>query len=86
MLVAPGDAMQAEHIVGQTPRAQNAYEVPCAALAQTLEGLLRTELVQGEAELGAWRQTLVDVLGSNGLLAAGLVIARQATPITGRLP
>jgi hypothetical protein len=78
--------MQAEHIVGQTARGQNVHEIPCAALAQTLQGLLRTGLVQSKAELGARRQTLVDVVGSNGLLAGDLVIARQAAPITGRLP
>jgi hypothetical protein len=78
--------MQAEHIVRPARRGQHGRDIPCAALAQTLHGLLRTVLAQSEPERGAWRQTLADVFVSNGLLRADLAIVRQATPITGRLP
>ena len=48
-------------------------DVPYATLAQAFQGLVRQLLVQPEAELSKWRNSLLEALGPNGLLIVDLV-------------
>ena len=48
-------------------------DIPYATLAQAFESLVRTILGQSEAELGRWRDSLQQALGSNGALIINLV-------------
>jgi predicted ATPase/signal transduction histidine kinase len=48
-------------------------DVPYATLAQAFQGLVRSLLSQGEAELGRWRDSFREGLGSNGQLIVNLV-------------
>ncbi len=48
-------------------------DIPYATLAQAIQSLVRSLLTQSEAELGRWRASLIDALGSNGQLMVNLV-------------
>jgi serine/threonine protein kinase len=48
-------------------------DIPYAAMARAVHGLVRTLLSQGEVELGRWRNSLREALGTNGLLIVDLV-------------
>jgi len=52
---------------------QSKREIPYAALAQALAGVVRTILSQGDDELRQWRASIGDALGPNGQLIANLV-------------
>jgi predicted ATPase len=65
--------MRAEHIVKEAPRGQTGRDIPCDTLAQALQRLLRTVLVQSEAELGAWRKTIPHACGSTRRLLGDVV-------------
>jgi predicted ATPase/signal transduction histidine kinase/GAF domain-containing protein len=48
-------------------------DIPYATLAQAFQSLVRSLLSRGEVELGRWRDSLSDALGSNGQLLVNLV-------------
>jgi predicted ATPase len=48
-------------------------DIPYVALAQAFQSLVRALLGQGEAELGRWRDSFSEALGSNGQLMVSLV-------------
>src|ERR1700677_1360301 len=48
-------------------------DIPYATLAQAFQSLVRSLLSRGEVELGRWRNSLNDALGSNGQLIVNLV-------------
>jgi predicted ATPase/signal transduction histidine kinase len=48
-------------------------DIPYATLAQAFQSLVRSLLSQGEVELGRWRDSLSEALGSNGQLLVNLV-------------
>ena len=48
-------------------------DIPYATLAQAFRSLVRLLLSQSEAELGRWRDSLIEVLGLNGQLIVNLV-------------
>src|SRR6202007_2290839 len=48
-------------------------DIPYATLAQAFQSLVRSLLSQSEAELGRWRDSLIDALGPNGQLIVNLV-------------
>src|ERR1700690_2692057 len=48
-------------------------DIPYATLAQAFQGLGRSLLSRGEIELGRWRDSLIEALGSNGQLIVNLV-------------
>src|SRR5262249_28483957 len=48
-------------------------DIPYSTLAQAFHGLVRWVLSLGDHELPAWRDALVDALGSNGQLITNLV-------------
>jgi transcriptional regulator with GAF, ATPase, and Fis domain/predicted ATPase len=52
---------------------QNKRDVPCAALAQALQGIIRALLVKSEAELSGWRDAIKTALGPNGQLVVNLI-------------
>jgi predicted ATPase/signal transduction histidine kinase len=47
--------------------------IPYVTFAQAFQSLVRSVLSQGEVELGRWRDSLSEALGSNGQLIANLV-------------
>jgi PAS domain S-box-containing protein len=48
-------------------------EIPYATLGQAFQSLVRSLLIQSEAELGRWRNSLSEALGPNGQLMVNLV-------------
>jgi serine/threonine protein kinase len=48
-------------------------DIPYATLGQAFQSLVRSLLSQSEAELGRWRQSLIDALGPHGRLMVDLV-------------
>jgi predicted ATPase/signal transduction histidine kinase/GAF domain-containing protein/ActR/RegA family two-component response regulator len=48
-------------------------DIPYVTLAQAFQGLVRSLLSQGEIELGRWRDSLSEALGSNAQLIVNLV-------------
>jgi PAS domain S-box-containing protein len=48
-------------------------DIPYATLGQAFRSLVRSLLSQSEAELGRWRDSLIDALGPNGQLMVNLV-------------
>jgi PAS domain S-box-containing protein len=48
-------------------------DIPYATLGQAFRSLVRSLLSQSEAELGQWRDSLIDALGPNGQLMVNLV-------------
>ena len=48
-------------------------DIPYSTLAQAFQGLIRNLLGKSEAELGKWRETFREALGSNGQLMVDLV-------------
>jgi predicted ATPase/signal transduction histidine kinase len=60
-------------------------DIPYVTLAQAFQGLVRSLLSQGEAELGRWRNLLSEALGSNGQLIVNfvpeleLIVGKQPT-------
>jgi predicted ATPase len=48
-------------------------DIPYATLAQAFQSLVRSLLSQSEAELGRWRDSMIDALGPNGQLIVNLV-------------
>jgi serine/threonine protein kinase len=48
-------------------------DIPYATLGQAFQSLVRALLSKSEEELGRWRNSLIDVLGPNGLLMVNLV-------------
>jgi predicted ATPase/signal transduction histidine kinase len=48
-------------------------DIPYATLAQAFQSLVRSLLSQGEAELGRWRDSFSEALGSNAQLIVNLV-------------
>jgi predicted ATPase/signal transduction histidine kinase/GAF domain-containing protein len=48
-------------------------DIPYVTLAQAFQSLVRSLLSQSEAELGRWRDSLSEALGSNGQLIVNLV-------------
>jgi predicted ATPase/signal transduction histidine kinase len=48
-------------------------DIPYFTLAQVFQSLVRSLLSQGEVELGRWRDSFSEVLGSNGQLIVNLV-------------
>jgi PAS domain S-box-containing protein len=48
-------------------------DIPYATLAQALRSLVRPLLNKSEADLGYWREALIEALGSNGMLIVDLV-------------
>src|SRR5580692_10040851 len=48
-------------------------DIPYTTLAQAFQGLVRSLLSQGEAQLDQWRQSCREALGSNGQLLVNLV-------------
>jgi PAS domain S-box-containing protein len=48
-------------------------DIPYATLGQAFQSLVRSLLSQSEAELGRWRDSLIDALGPNGQLMVNLV-------------
>jgi predicted ATPase/signal transduction histidine kinase len=48
-------------------------DIPYATLAQAFQSLVRSLLSRGEVEIGRWRNSLNDALGSNGQLIVNLV-------------
>jgi predicted ATPase/signal transduction histidine kinase len=48
-------------------------DIPYATLAQAFQSLVRSLLSQGEVELGRWRESFGEALGSNGQLIVTLV-------------
>ena len=48
-------------------------DIPYATLAQAFQNLVRSLLSQGEMELGRWRDSFTEALGSNGQLIVNLV-------------
>jgi PAS domain S-box-containing protein len=48
-------------------------DIPYATLAQSLQSLVRSLLSQSEVELGRWRDSFSEALGSNGQLIVNLV-------------
>jgi PAS domain S-box-containing protein len=48
-------------------------DIPYATLAQAFQSLVRSLLTQGELELGRWRDSFTEALGSNGQLIVNLV-------------
>src|SRR6202007_685733 len=48
-------------------------DIPYATLAQAFRSLVRSLLSQSEAELGRWRDSLIDAMGPNGQLMVHLV-------------
>jgi PAS domain S-box-containing protein len=48
-------------------------DIPYVTLAQAFQSLVRSLLSQGEADLGRWRDSLSEALGSNGQLIVNLV-------------
>src|SRR5258706_11879732 len=48
-------------------------DIPYATVGQAFQSLVRSLLTQSEAELGRWRDSLVDALGPNGPLMVNLV-------------
>jgi predicted ATPase/signal transduction histidine kinase len=48
-------------------------DIPYVTFAQAFQSLVRSLLSQGEAELGRWRDSLSEALGSNGQLIVNLV-------------
>ena len=48
-------------------------DIPYSTLAQAFQGLIRTLLSKGEAELARWRETLRAALEPNGALIVGIV-------------
>ena len=48
-------------------------DIPYVTLAQALQSLVRSLLSQGEVELGRWRESFSEALGSNGQLIVNLV-------------
>jgi predicted ATPase/signal transduction histidine kinase/GAF domain-containing protein len=48
-------------------------DIPYATLAQAFQSLVRSLLSQGETELGQWRDSFTEALGSNGQLIVNLV-------------
>jgi predicted ATPase/signal transduction histidine kinase len=48
-------------------------DIPYATLAQSLQNLTRSLLSRSEAELGGWRESCSEALGSNGQLIINLV-------------
>jgi predicted ATPase/signal transduction histidine kinase len=48
-------------------------DIPYATLAQAFQNLVRLLLSQGEIELGRWRDSFTEALGSNGQLIVNLV-------------
>jgi serine/threonine protein kinase len=48
-------------------------DIPYATLAQAFQSLVRSLLSQSEAELGRWRDSLLEALGPNGQLIVNLV-------------
>ena len=48
-------------------------DIPYATLAQAFQGLVRPLLGRSEAELGRWRDALIEALGPNGQLIVDLV-------------
>ena len=47
--------------------------IPYATLAQAFQSLVRSLLSRGEIELGRWRDSLIEALGSNGQLIVNLI-------------
>jgi predicted ATPase/signal transduction histidine kinase/GAF domain-containing protein len=60
-------------------------DIPYATLAQAFQNLVRSLLSQGEMELGRWRDSFTEALGSNGQLIVnlvpelGLIVGKQPT-------
>jgi predicted ATPase/signal transduction histidine kinase/ActR/RegA family two-component response regulator len=52
---------------------QHKRDIPYVTLAQAFQSLVRSLLSQGEVELGRWRESLSEALGSNGQLIVDLV-------------
>jgi hypothetical protein len=52
---------------------QSKRDIPYATLAQAFQGLIRSLLDQGEAQLGRWRDAMAKALGPNGRLMVDLV-------------
>jgi PAS domain S-box-containing protein len=48
-------------------------DIPYATLGQAFQSLVRSLLTQSEAELGRWRDSLLEALGPNGQLIVNLV-------------
>ena len=48
-------------------------DIPYATVAQAFQSLVRPILAQSEAELGRWRDALVEALGPNGQLIVNLI-------------
>jgi PAS domain S-box-containing protein len=48
-------------------------DIPYATLGQAFQNLVRSLLSQSEAELGPWRDAIIDALGPNGQLIVNLV-------------
>jgi PAS domain S-box-containing protein len=66
-------------------------DIPYATLAQAFQSLVHTILGQSEAELGLWRDSLQEALGSNGALIINLVpelelIIGQQPPVAALSP
>jgi predicted ATPase/signal transduction histidine kinase len=59
-------------------------DIPYATLAQAFQSLVRSLLSQSEAQLGRWRDSFSEALGSNGQLIVNLVPELEL--IIGRLP
>ena len=59
-------------------------DVPYATLAQAFQGLVRSFLSKPEAELGKWRDDLLQALGPNGALIIDLV--PELEPFVGEQP
>jgi PAS domain S-box-containing protein len=47
--------------------------IPYATLAQAFQGLIRSLLSKSDAELGRWREALLEALGPNGQLMVNLI-------------
>ncbi|MEA3178910.1 MAG: hypothetical protein QOI59_2433 [Gammaproteobacteria bacterium] len=52
---------------------QHKRDIPYVTLAQAFQSLVRSLLSQGEVELGRWRKSLSEALGSSGQLIVDLV-------------
>jgi predicted ATPase len=48
-------------------------DIPYATLGQAFQSLVRSLLSQSEAELGRWRESLIDAMGLHGQLMVDLV-------------
>ena len=59
-------------------------DIPYATLAQAFQSLVRSLLSHGEAELGRWRDSLSEALGSNAQLIVNLVLELEL--IIGKQP